>query len=222
MLVTGPAADPAGRTPDPAACAGSTWSSPGPSSLAGIALLPVWRPSTRDRAPAGVVGDAPPGITAALRELGRPGDRLFNPQPWGSWFEFALPDLPVAIDSRIEFFPAAVWDAYEDVVAGVEGWAGQLAAWGVRWSSSKPTATGLGARLRPQAGARSTGLGRIDHGGAGPVARAFVAHWSTNDAAGPSGAVTCRTGLLESGAMTDWHPTSTSSSSAAAAMSASP
>ena len=51
-----------------------------------------------------------------------PGDRLFNPQPWGSWFEFAVPDLPVAIDSRIELFPAQVWDDYAAVVGGREGW----------------------------------------------------------------------------------------------------
>ena len=91
--------------------------------VAGIALLPVWRPTR-----SGAAGarrrrrQRPPGITAALRDLARPGDRLFNPQPWGSWFEFTCRDLPVAIDSRIEVFPAEVWDTYERVVAGVDGW----------------------------------------------------------------------------------------------------
>lgn len=100
--------------------------------VAGVALLPIWRPTEPGLdAPVGVVGNAPPGITAALRDLARPGDRLFNPQPWGSWFEFALPDLPVAIDSRIELFPPAVWDTYENIVAGGEAWASQLDAWGV-------------------------------------------------------------------------------------------
>ena len=76
------------------------------SCWSAIALLPVWRPIDPASArPQGVVGIAPPGITAALRDIAKPGDRLFNPQPWGSWFEFALPDLPVAIDSRIELFP---------------------------------------------------------------------------------------------------------------------
>ncbi len=98
---------------------------------AGVALLPVWRPVEAGlAAPAGVVGNAPPGITAALREMARPGDRLFNPQPWGSWFEFALPDLPVAIDSRIELFPVEVWDTYERVAAGGDGWEEQLRDWG--------------------------------------------------------------------------------------------
>ena len=132
VLVTGPALDPA--RPEPVG-------SPmlrrlnvvvaGAIVLVGIALLPVWRPLDPDLdAPEGVVGNAPPGITAALRDLARPGDRLFNPQPWGSWFEFALPDLPVAIDSRIELFPASVWDTYENIVAGGEAWREQLAGWG--------------------------------------------------------------------------------------------
>ena len=100
--------------------------------VAGIALLPVWRPIDAGlQAPAGVVGNAPPGITAALRDVERPGDRLFNPQPWGSWFEFTFPHLPVAIDSRIEVFPVEVWDQYERVVAGVDGWQDQLDDWGV-------------------------------------------------------------------------------------------
>jgi hypothetical protein len=100
--------------------------------VAGIVLLPVWRPIEPGLdAPSGVVGTAPPGITLALRATARPTDRLFNPQPWGSWFEFALPDLPVAIDSRIELFPPATWDTYENIVAGGDGWVDQLKAWGV-------------------------------------------------------------------------------------------
>jgi hypothetical protein len=98
----------------------------------GIALLPVWRPIDPGlQAPLGVVGLAPPGITGALRDLARPGDRVFNPQPWGSWFEFALPDLPVAADSRIEIYPTGAWDAYSAVVDGVDGWQAQLETWKV-------------------------------------------------------------------------------------------
>ena len=63
--------------------------------VVGVTLLPLWRPVDPElRAPAGVVGMAPPGITATLRELGRPGDHVLNPQPWGSWFEFELPAPP--------------------------------------------------------------------------------------------------------------------------------
>ncbi len=95
-----------------------------------IALLPVWRPvETGTGVPAGVLTDAPPRITAALAGLTEPGDRIFNPQPWGSWLEFALPDTLVAIDSRIELFPAQVWDDYATVAAGAEGWEAILAGW---------------------------------------------------------------------------------------------
>ena len=100
--------------------------------VAGILLLPVWRPIDPGlRAPVGVVGNAPPGVTAALRDLARPSDRLFNPQTWGSWFEFALPDLPLAIDSRIEVFPPQVWEDYAAVTGGSVGWESILDRWGV-------------------------------------------------------------------------------------------
>ena len=93
-----------------------------------VLFLPVWRPiDARVQAPAGVVGDAPPGITQALRTIVKPGDRIFNPQAWGSWFEFALPDGLYAIDSRIEVFPASVWDDYEAVREGTDGWQATLA-----------------------------------------------------------------------------------------------
>ena len=102
--------------------------------LAGVALLPVWRPTEPGlETPRGVVGVAPPGITGALRANAHPGDHVFNPQPWGSWFEFDLPDLPVGIDSRIELFPASTWDAYENVIDGVDGWQAQLETWDVAW-----------------------------------------------------------------------------------------
>jgi hypothetical protein len=102
--------------------------------LAGIALLPVWRPTDPGlQAPSGVVGNAPPGITAALRDQAARGDRVFNPQPWGSWLVFALPDQPVAIDSRIELFPAQVWEDYETVTSGGAGWQALLTSWAVQF-----------------------------------------------------------------------------------------
>jgi hypothetical protein len=100
--------------------------------IAGIALLPVWRPLDPGlQAPQGVVGNAPPGISAALREQARDGDHLFNPQPWGSWFEFSFPTVLVALDSRIEVFPPEVWDDYEAVTQGRDGWQDILQRWGV-------------------------------------------------------------------------------------------
>ena len=116
--------------------------------LVGIGLLPVWRPLDPGlQAPSGVVGIAPSGITAKLRDLQRPGDRLFNPQIFGSWFDFALPELPIAIDSRIEVFPVQVWDDYEAVVDGHEGWQGILDDWGVTIVVTLEGDDALGARL---------------------------------------------------------------------------
>jgi hypothetical protein len=100
--------------------------------LAGVLLLPVWRPTDHATGvPAAVLTDAPLGLTAALRAVVQPGDHVFNPQPWGSWFEFAVPNAKVALDSRIEFFPAHVWDDYEAVMAGGAGWEDRLASWDV-------------------------------------------------------------------------------------------
>jgi hypothetical protein len=100
--------------------------------VVGVVLLPVWRPIDPGlQAPSGVVGNAPPGITAALREQARAGDRLLNPQPWGSWFEFSFPAMLVAIDSRIEVFPPEVWDDYETVTEGRDGWQAIVERWGV-------------------------------------------------------------------------------------------
>jgi hypothetical protein len=114
----------------------------------GIVFLPLWRPiDPGTQAPNGAVGYAPSGITGALRDIGRPGDRVFNPQPWGSWFEFALPNLAVTVDSRIELFPAAVWDGYGHVTAGVEGWQAQLDQWDVTIAVIRDGDDGLAARL---------------------------------------------------------------------------
>jgi hypothetical protein len=99
-----------------------------------VVLLPVWRPvDARIGAPLNLVGDAPAGITATLRDLAKPGDRILNPQPWGSWFELALPDDPVALDSRIEVFPVHVWDDYDVVRSGGDGWQAILTDWHPRF-----------------------------------------------------------------------------------------
>jgi hypothetical protein len=117
--------------------------------VAMVALLPAWRPlDSRTGVPLAVLTDAPPGITEATRAFVRPGDRILNPQRWGSWLEFAVPQASVAIDSRIEFIPAEVWAAYEGVAAGVDGWREQFAAWGVTVAITEPTDASLERRLR--------------------------------------------------------------------------
>jgi hypothetical protein len=117
--------------------------------VAMFALLPVWRPlDSRTGVPLAVLTDAPPGITEATRALVRPGDRILNPQRWGSWLEFAIPQAAVAVDSRIELIPAEVWAAYEGIVAGVEGWQEQFNGWRVTVAITEPIDASLERRLR--------------------------------------------------------------------------
>ena len=99
--------------------------------LFGVILLPIWRPSDPVMGPDGVVGLAPPGLTRELVRIVEPGDRLFVPQPWGSWFEFATPEALVFADSRIELFPPEVWDDYDTITGGRPGWEDVLRRWEV-------------------------------------------------------------------------------------------
>ena len=112
-------------------------------ALAGIALLPLWRPiDAGTGAPAAVLTYAPSGLTGQLRGLVQPGDRIFNPQPWGSWLEFEFPDAQVAVDSRIEMFPPTVWDDYDEVVNGGPRWRQLLDGWGVTIVALRPDSDG--------------------------------------------------------------------------------
>ncbi len=135
--------------------------------LAGLALLPIWRPvDPRTGTPQGLVTDAPPGVTASLREVALPGDRLFNPQSWGSWLEFALPGIKVAVDSRIELFPATVWAEYDAVRAGAPGWEAILKRWDVTLMALEPGDQAMEKRLT------SVGWTRVSADESGIVLRA--------------------------------------------------
>ena len=96
-----------------------------------VLLLPIWRPTGRLGAPRGLLGYAPPGITTRLGRTLSPGDRIFNPQVWGSWFVLALPEQLVFVDSRIEVFPEEVWKDYFAVSGAREGWQKVLDRWDI-------------------------------------------------------------------------------------------
>jgi len=97
----------------------------------GIAFAPWWRGTEPLGGPNGTLSFAPPGITHALGEALRPGDRLLASQAWASWLEFQFRANLEAIDSRIELFPASVWQDYSNIMNGREGWQSTLARWDV-------------------------------------------------------------------------------------------
>jgi hypothetical protein len=99
--------------------------------VAGVALLPVWRPIGPAGVPALTLSSAPQGIAEWLnREVGalqsrRGGDKLLSvwaPQPWGSWLEWAVPGACYATDSRIELFPAQLLQDAAQLSRGVGEW----------------------------------------------------------------------------------------------------
>jgi hypothetical protein len=98
-----------------------------------VVLLPWWRLSGGASARAALLVRTPAArLTSELRRTLEPGERYFDPLPWASWFEFALPSHPVFIDSRIEMYPSAVWRDYFDVTQGREGWNAVLERWQIR------------------------------------------------------------------------------------------
>jgi hypothetical protein len=99
--------------------------------LLAVILLPWWRQGGRGGSDA-LLDHAPPGITASLASVLRPGDRLFNPELWGSWFEFRFPHNSVSDDSRIEMFSGKVWDEYDRVSGAEQGWQNILDRWRIR------------------------------------------------------------------------------------------
>ena len=117
-------------------------------AVVAVVLLPIWRPlDPGTRAPTGLLSDAPSGVTGALREVVAPGDRIFNPQRWGSWFEYASPEALVAVDSRVELIPTDVWSRYERIRSGAPGWQTDLDTMAVDYVVAMPGDMAFGDRL---------------------------------------------------------------------------
>jgi hypothetical protein len=102
------------------------------------------------RSPGTRVADAPVALTARLHQVAEPGDRIFNFQRWGSWFELSLPDDPVFVDSRIELFPAAVWNDYLAVSNAKAGWNRILDRWRIAVVAVNPDQQDALVRLMKQ------------------------------------------------------------------------
>jgi hypothetical protein len=95
-----------------------------------VAVLPWWRAADPLTGRRDLLADAPalPLVVVAETPVGA---RLFVPQRWGSWFEWAVPDRPVFVDSRVELFPVAVWADEAAISAGLEGWQTALDRWAI-------------------------------------------------------------------------------------------
>jgi hypothetical protein len=96
-----------------------------------IALLPLWRPVGPAGVPVAAVSYAPQGIAHKLEALVHGGQlsrngRVWAPQAWGSFLEWAAPDVRVAVDSRIELFPPPVLQDADEIAAGASGWLSTL------------------------------------------------------------------------------------------------
>ncbi|MBI2781919.1 MAG: hypothetical protein HYX55_09015 [Chloroflexi bacterium] len=92
-------------------------------ATAAVAVLPLWRPVGPVGIPSATLSFAPQGIVEKLNflvgvgSLGRDA-RIWNPQTWGSWLEFGVPEARFAIDSRIELFPSKVIAENESITRG--------------------------------------------------------------------------------------------------------
>ncbi|MEO8477672.1 MAG: hypothetical protein ABI572_11575 [Actinomycetota bacterium] len=89
--------------------------------------VPLWRGTSAEE----LLTRAPGGLTAAVMREVPAGTDLFVWQPWGSWFEFAIPQDRVFVDSRIELYPAPVWREYGQVRLAEGSWSSILAAYDV-------------------------------------------------------------------------------------------
>jgi hypothetical protein len=99
-------------------------------AAAAVFTLPFWRGPTVNGNPA-QLDQAPSTLVRATEAELEPGSRLFVSQVYASWFEYALPSMPVFVDSRIELFPASVWDDYLAVGGAREGWQSIINGWDV-------------------------------------------------------------------------------------------
>ncbi len=82
-----------------------------------VIALPWWRPADPLTGRQGLLSYAPSGLALALRDHVRPGDRVFVPQAWASWFEWSVPEARYFMDSRFELFPPEVWRDYAAVAS---------------------------------------------------------------------------------------------------------
>lgn len=95
--------------------------------LVALLVLGLGRIVTADP-PETLLSEAPLGITTELDKVASPDDRVFDGW-WGSWFEFALPDLPMFVDARAELFPQRVWEDFFTISGASGTWRDAVERW---------------------------------------------------------------------------------------------
>jgi len=97
-----------------------------------VVALPLRRGEDAGSGGPDVLTFAPQDLVEAVADAVPPGSHVFASEVYGSWIEFAAPQLPVFVDPRIELFPAGVWDDYFAVSSGRADWEEILDELGVR------------------------------------------------------------------------------------------
>jgi hypothetical protein len=106
-----------------------------------VALAMVWSPWSRPLYAStanslttadGLLAFAPAAYSTRLAASASPGERVFVPEAWASWFELEVPDVRPMVDARIEIFPTTVWDDYDAISRAAPGWERIVDRWGMR------------------------------------------------------------------------------------------
>ncbi len=90
--------------------------------------------------------DEPRNVRQFLHDTGFRG-RIFCPMEWSAYFVWHLrPDVRTFVDTRVDFFPDAVWDEYVDVGNGhgrceaiLDKYEVDLVVWNRQWADAMPS-----------------------------------------------------------------------------------
>ena len=99
--------------------------------------------------------DEPRQVVRYLQTVGYRG-RVFCPMEWSAYFVWSLrPDVTTLVDTRIDFFPDAVWAEYVEVGRGGRRWQEilqkydvDLVVWNRHWTAALPQELGTSARWK--------------------------------------------------------------------------
>ncbi len=94
-----------------------------------LALLPGIRQTWWADAPANTK-NTPIEAVQWLRQHPELEGPLWTEMGFASYVEFALPERPVWIDTRVQLYPVQQWEQYREITYGYDGWEEKLAASG--------------------------------------------------------------------------------------------